>query len=158
MAASDPPEARLRALGIDLPPSHPPAGSYVPVRRLGGIAYVSGQGPLIDGDDSPVTGKVGGALTLEQARHAAYLTGLNVLAALRAELGSLDHVAGIVKLLGLVNAAPGFTQMPTVIDGCSDLLQDVFGEGGRHARAAVGVAELPFDIAVEIELIAELRD
>jgi enamine deaminase RidA (YjgF/YER057c/UK114 family) len=145
-------------MGIELPSPHAPAGRYAPVRRVGDLAYVSGQGPLIEGDDTPVVGTVGGALTLEQGRHAAYLTGLNVLAALRGEFGSLDRVAGIVKLLGLVNAAPGFTRMPQVIDGCSALLQDVFGEHGRHARSAIGVAELPFDIAVEIELIAELRD
>ncbi|MBN9622247.1 MAG: RidA family protein, partial [Actinobacteria bacterium] len=93
-------------LGIELPPAHAPAGSYVPVRRVGDFAYVSGQGPLIEGCEEPVTGKVGEALDLDQARRAAYLTGLNVLAALRAEVGSLDRVTGLVKLLGFVNAAP----------------------------------------------------
>lgn len=151
------PEARLRTLGIELPPAHAPSGRYVPVRRVGALAYLSGQGPIIEGEDSPVTGKVGGALTLEQGRHAAYLTGLNMLATLRATLGSLDAVAGVVKLLGLVNVAAGFTQTPQVVDGCSALLEDVFGSAGAHARSAIGVAELPFDIAVEIEAIVELR-
>jgi enamine deaminase RidA (YjgF/YER057c/UK114 family) len=157
MAASETPETRLRELGISLPAVPAAAGCYVPVRRSGGHAYVSGQGPV--GEvvaDAPVLGKVGADLTLEQARHAAYLTGLNVLAALRAELGSLDRVTGIVKVLGMVNAAPGFNRMPEVIDGCSELFVRVFGAAGRHARSAVGLAALPFDIAVEIEVVAEL--
>jgi enamine deaminase RidA (YjgF/YER057c/UK114 family) len=104
-----------------------------------------------------VTGKVGTDLTLEQAVEAARLTGIVSLAVIRDALGSLDKVAGIIKLLGMVNTAPGFNNTPAVINGCSDLLIEVFGEAGRHARSAVGLAELPFDISVEIEMIVECR-
>ncbi len=147
-------EARLRELGIELPEAMTPAGGYVAARRTGDLVFVSGQGPWSAG--GLVKGKVGRDLTLEQARDAARLTGLNLLAVLRAELGSLDQVAAIVKVLGMVNCAPGFNATPAVIDGCSELLVQVFGEAGRHARSAVGMAELPFDIAVEVELIAEV--
>ncbi len=147
-------EARLKHLGIALPEVMPAAGSYVPAKRSGDLVFVSGQGPWHAG--GLVKGKVGRDLSLVQARDAARLTGLNLLAVLRAELGSLDRVASIVKLLGMVNCAPGFNDTPGVINGCSDLLMEVFGESGRHARSAVGMAELPFDIAVEIELIAQV--
>jgi enamine deaminase RidA (YjgF/YER057c/UK114 family) len=147
-------EARLKQLGIELPEVMPPAGSYVPAKRSGDLVFISGQGPWHAG--GLVKGKVGRDLTLSQARDAARLTGLNCLAVLRAELGSLDRVASIVKIFGMVNCAPGFTDTPGCVNGCSDLLMEVFGEAGRHARSAVGMAELPFDIAVEIELIAEV--
>jgi enamine deaminase RidA (YjgF/YER057c/UK114 family) len=147
-------ETRVRELGLELPEVMTPAGSYIPARRSGDLVFVSGQGPAHAG--GLITGKVGGDLTLEQGREAARVCGLNLLAVLRAELGSLDEVATIVKLLGMVNCAPGFNDTPGVINGCSDLLVDVFGDGGRHARSAVGMAELPFDIAVEVELIAEV--
>ena len=147
-------EARLQELGLELPPPLKPVGSYVAARVAGDLLYVSGQGPA--GPDGIVTGKVGRDLTLEQAVAAARLTGLNVLAVMRAELGSLDRVTAVVKLLGMVNCAPGFNNTPAVIDGCSDLLVEVFGEAGRHARSAVGMAELPFDIPVEVELIAQI--
>jgi enamine deaminase RidA (YjgF/YER057c/UK114 family) len=147
-------EDRLRELGIELPPPFEPVGSYVAARRSGGTLYVSGQGPA--GPDGLVTGKVGRDLDLEQAVAAARLTGLNLLAVMRAELGSLDRVRAIVKLLGMVNCAPGFNDTPAVINGCSDLLVEVFGDAGRHARSAVGMAELPYDIAVEVELVADV--
>jgi len=147
-------EDRLRELGLELPPPFEPAGSYVATRVSRGMLYVSGQGPA--GPDGLVTGEVGGALTLSQGVDAARLVGLNLLAVMRAELGSLDRVTAIVKLLGMVNCHPGFNDTPTVIDGCSDLLVEVFGEAGRHARSAVGMAALPFDIAVEAELVAEI--
>jgi enamine deaminase RidA (YjgF/YER057c/UK114 family) len=147
-------EERLRHLGIELPEMMIPAGSYVAARVTGDLVFVSGQGPWHAG--GLVKGKVGRDLSAEQAREAARLTGLNLLAVLRAELGSLDRVASIVKVLGMVNCAPGFNDTPSVINGCSDLLVDVFGEAGKHARSAVGMAELPFDIAVEIELVAEV--
>ena len=104
-----------------------------------------------------VRGKVGRDLTLDEGRHAARMTALSILATLNAELGDLDRIERIVKVFGMVNVAHGFNQTPAVIDGCSDLLIDIFGEAGRHTRSAVGMAELPFDIAVEIELIARLR-
>jgi enamine deaminase RidA (YjgF/YER057c/UK114 family) len=147
-------EARLAELGIVLPEVMAPVGSYVSAVRTGNLLFVSGQGPM--GVGEPVVGKVGGDLTLEQGIAAARIVGLNLLAVLRAELGSLDRVTRVVKLLGMVNCAPGFNQMPAVINGCSDLLLEVFGESGRHARSAVGMAELPLDIAVEVELVAEV--
>jgi enamine deaminase RidA (YjgF/YER057c/UK114 family) len=147
-------EERLQELGIELPTPGPPVGSFVPARVTGNLLYVSGQGP--DGPDGFITGKVGRDLTLDEAVAAARLTGLNALAVMRAELGSLDRVARIVKLLGMVNCAPGFNNTPAVINGFSDLMIEVFGEAGRHARSAVGMAELPFDICVEVELIAEI--
>jgi enamine deaminase RidA (YjgF/YER057c/UK114 family) len=104
-----------------------------------------------------VRGKVGSDLTLEEGQHAARMTGLSILATLNAELGDLDRIERVLKVFGMVNCAPGFNQMPAVINGCSDLLVEIFGDAGRHTRAAVGMAELPFDIAVEIELIARLR-
>jgi enamine deaminase RidA (YjgF/YER057c/UK114 family) len=143
------PEARLAELGIELPEPAKPGGNYVPAKRHGDTLYLSGHGAT-----APL-GKVGTDLTLEQAYEAARQTGLLLLAALRAELGSLDEVKSVVKLLGMVNCAPGFNNTPGVINGCSDLLVEVFGEEkGRGARSAVGMAELPFDIPVEIELIA----
>jgi enamine deaminase RidA (YjgF/YER057c/UK114 family) len=102
-------------------------------------------------------GKVGGDLSLDQGKQAARLTALSILATLQAELGDLDRIARVLKVFGMVNVAPGFNQAPSVVDGCSDLLVDVFGEAGRHTRSAVGLAELPFDIVVEIELTARLR-
>ena len=146
--------ARLAELGIVLPPVSPPAGSYLPCSQLGSALYVGGHGPT--GGDGLVVGKVGGDLTPEQGARAARLTGLSILATLEQHLGDLDRVGQIVKVFGMVNVAPGFTETPAVIDGCSDLLVDVFGDAGRHTRSAVGLAELPFGIAVEIELIAEI--
>ena len=119
--------------------------------------FLSGAGPIRP-DGTFVTGKVGRDVDLDAAKEAARLTGLQLLAVLRAELGSLDRVARVVKTLGMVNCAPGFNRTPAVIDGCSELLIEVFGEAGRGARSAVGMAELPFDIAVEIELVVEVTD
>jgi enamine deaminase RidA (YjgF/YER057c/UK114 family) len=146
---------RLRELGIVLPEPFPPGGTYDSCVVDNGMAYVSGHGP-IDGD-TMIRGKVGTDVTVGQAREAARMTALSILASLQAELGDLDRIARIVRVFGMVNAAPGFDQMPAVINGCSDLLVDVFGEAGRHARSAVGLAELPFGIAVEIELMARVR-
>jgi enamine deaminase RidA (YjgF/YER057c/UK114 family) len=150
-------EARLAELGIELPTPMSPAGSYVPAVRTGSLLYTSGMGP-VRADGSVVTGKVGAAVDLAGGVEAARLTGLQLLAAIRGELGSLDRVARVVKTLGMVNCAPGFNRTPQVIDGCSNLLIDVLGESGRGARSAVGMAELPFDISVEIELVLEVAD
>ena len=133
----------------------PPAGNYLPCVVDDGLVWVGGHGP-IDGEHL-VRGKVGGDLSLEEGKQAARLTALSILATLQQELGDLDRIERFVKVFGMVNTAPGFTQTPAVIDGCSDLLVEVFGEAGRHTRSAVGLAELPFDIAVEIELVARLR-
>jgi enamine deaminase RidA (YjgF/YER057c/UK114 family) len=146
---------RLAELGIVLPPVFPPAGNYLGCVVVDDFVHVGGHGP-IDGQKS-IRGKVGAELSLEDGRRAARLTALSILATLQAELGDLDRIARIVKVFGMVNVAPGFNQTPAVIDGFSDLLVEVFGEDGRHTRSAVGLAELPFDIAVEIELIARLR-
>jgi enamine deaminase RidA (YjgF/YER057c/UK114 family) len=146
---------RLQSLDIELPPVSPPAGNYLPCLIDQGLVYVGGHGPVAG--KQVIRGKVGGDLSLEQGRLAARATALSILATLSAELGDLDRIERIVKVLGMVNVAPGFDQTPAVIDGCSDLLVEIFGESGRHARSAVGLAELPFGIAVEIELIARLR-
>jgi enamine deaminase RidA (YjgF/YER057c/UK114 family) len=148
-------EQRLIELGIELPPVFPPAGNYLGCVVDGEIVHVGGHGPIAG--SHVMRGKVGADLTLEQGREAARMTGLSILATLRAELGDLDRVERIIKVFGMVNVATGFTETPAVIDGCSDLLVQVFGDAGRHTRSAVGLAELPFGIAVEIELTAHLR-
>jgi enamine deaminase RidA (YjgF/YER057c/UK114 family) len=146
---------RMQQLGVVLPTVFPPAGNYVSCVVDGDLVYVGGHGP-IDGDKM-VRGKVGTDLSLEQGQEAARTTALSILATLNAELGDLDRIERIIKVFGMVNCAPGFNQTPAVIDGCSNLLVELFGDAGRHTRAAVGMAELPFDIAVEIELIARIR-
>ena len=147
-------DERLTALGIVLPPAFPPVANYLSCSRTGDLLFVGGHGP-IDGSNTMV-GKVGTDLTLEQGREAARMTGLSLLATMQAELGSLDRVQQVVKVFGMVNVGGTFDQMPAVIDGCSDLLVEVFGDKGRHTRSAVGLAALPFGIAVEIELIARV--
>ena len=147
-------EQRLRELGIELPPVSPPAASYVSAVRTGNLVYLSGAGPTSPGAPTP-TGKVGADVTTEEAAAHARQVGVNLLAALRAELGDLDRARRVVKLLGMVNAAPEFTEHSAVINGCSDLLVAVFGEG--HARSAVGVGSLPFGMTVEIEAIFEVE-
>jgi enamine deaminase RidA (YjgF/YER057c/UK114 family) len=146
---------RLDSLGIELPPPFPPAGNYLPCIIDEGLVYVGGHGPIAG--DQMMRGKVGGDLTLEQGREAARMTALSILATLQAELGDLGRIQRIIKVFGMVNVAPGFDRTPAVIDGCSDLLVEIFGAAGHHTRSAVGLAELPFGIAVEIELTARLR-
>lgn len=149
-------EARLAELGIELPPGSEPVANYRMAVRSGDLLFVAGHGPA-HGDGVKVRGKVGADLDLAEAREAARLVGVNLLATVRRELGSLDAVRRVVKVLGMVNCAPGFDQTPAVIDGCSDLLVEVFGpEAGSHARSAVGMAELPYGLAVEIEMIVEV--
>jgi enamine deaminase RidA (YjgF/YER057c/UK114 family) len=146
---------RLASLGITLPPVFPPAANYLGCVIDNDLVHVGGHGPIAGSE--VITGKVGGDLSLDDGRRAARMTALSILATLDAELGSLDRIERFVKVFGMVNVAPGFNQMPAVIDGCSDLLVEVFGDAGRHTRSAVGLAELPFDIAVEIELVARVR-
>lgn len=148
-------EQRLAELGISLPTMSGGPTLYVPAVRSGSLLFLSGHGP-VGPDGGLVIGKVGAEIDVEAAREAARLTGLQLLAAMRAELGSLDRVRRVVKLLGMVNVAPGFADTPAVIDGCSQLLLDVFGEAGRSARSAVGMAELPFGMCVEVEAIVEV--
>lgn len=166
------PEARLKEMGIELPGLQPAVGNYLSAKRIDDLVFVSGQGPakvdrdgliggknigdlsIQEGMGALITGKVGTDVSVEEAREAARFSALFLLSALRAEVGSLDRVRSVLKVFGMVNCAPGFTNTPAVIDGCSDVLVEVFGEEvGRHARSAVGVAELPLNIAVEIEMV-----
>lgn len=151
------PEARLQARGLTLPEIAPtPIGSFTNVRQVGGLLFVSGQGPILP-DGTMHCGKVGGDVSQEDAREHAKLVAINILAAVRAHTGSLDDVAGVVKLLGLVNAVPEFSSHPFVIDGASDLLADIFGPQGVHARSSFGVGSLPNQITVEVEAIFEMQ-
>ncbi|MBO2464157.1 RidA family protein [Actinomadura violacea] len=149
------PEERITELGLELPEVVTPLASYVPTARTGSLVYTSGQVPLVKGE-LKVTGKVGAEVTLEQAAEQARICALNCIAALKAELGELSRVVRIVKVVGFVASAPGFHGQPQVINGASDLLGEVFGDAGKHARSAVGVAVLPRDVPVEVELIAEV--
>jgi len=150
------PSARLKALGIVLPPPPAPIANYVPYVIDGDMLYLSGQGPR-EPDGTLRTGKVGDNVSVEQAYDDARLTGLNLLAVIQSALGDLGRVQRIVKLLGMVNAVPDFAQHPKVINGCSDLLIEIFGDNGRHARSAVGFGSLPDNITVEIEAIVAVR-
>lgn len=150
-------ETRLKDLGLTLPEAASPSFDYVPVTVHRGVAYVSGQLPKVDGEVR-VFGKVGADVDLETARGEAEICILQGLACLRAAIGSLDRVERILKVGGYVASAPGFNDQPKVIDAASNLLGRIFGEAGRHARAAVGVAELPRNCAVEIEMIIAVRD
>lgn len=149
-------EARLKELQIELPASPAPIANYVRAVRVGNLLYLSGHGPHQAG--APVyAGKVPTDVSVERAYQAARAVGLNLLASAREALGSLDRVTRVVKLLGMVNSAEGFGEQPAVINGCSDLMVEVFGEAGRHARSAVGMAGLPMSIPVEIEAIFEVE-
>jgi enamine deaminase RidA (YjgF/YER057c/UK114 family) len=150
---------RLAELGITLPPVAAPVAAYVPAVRTGSYVWTSGQLPFVDGA-LPATGKVGegeGLIAPERAAELARAAALNALAAVAEQAGSLDRVKRVVKLVGFVASDPSFTGQPTVVNGASELLGQVFGEAGVHARSAVGVAVLPLDAPVEIELVVELR-
>lgn len=147
--------ARLQELGLELPEVAKPVASYVPAVRSGAYVYTSGQLPFVDGK-LPQTGKVGASVSLETAVELAGVCALNAIAALASQV-NLDDVVRIVKVVGFVASAPDFTAQPAVVNGASELLGQVFGEAGRHARSAVGVAALPLDSPVEVELIAEVR-
>jgi enamine deaminase RidA (YjgF/YER057c/UK114 family) len=149
-------EARLKELGIVLPALAKPVANYVPYRIAGNVLYLSGQGPR-DEKGNHLSGKLGAEISIEEGYRRARLVGLGLLAATRDALGSLDRVDYIVKLLGMVNATPDFNDPPKVINGCSDLFVDVFGEAGRHARSAVGHVTLPNQISVEIEAIVAIK-
>ncbi|MBL9133446.1 MAG: RidA family protein [Verrucomicrobiaceae bacterium] len=150
------PEAQITALGLTLPPPPPRGGVYKPVVIVGNVAYVSGHGPY-RGPDDYICGRVGADMSLEEGKAAARQVGLALLATLKKELGSLDRVKRVVKLLGMVNSTPDFGEHPKVINGCSELFGQVWGEeNGIGARSAVGMGSLPGNIAVEIEGIFEL--
>ena len=149
-------DARLKSLGIELPVPPKPVASYVPAVLAGDLLYLSGMLPFRDGQ-VVITGKLGQEVTVERGAEAARLALLNALAVIRHELGSLDRVQRIVRVVGHVASAAGFGQQPAVINGASDLLVQVFGEAGRHARVALGAAELPLHAAIELELLVQVR-
>lgn len=148
-------EVRLRELGLELPAPPPPVANYVGAVRTGNLVFVSGHGPYRDGE-FVYLGKLGRELDKETGYQAARLVMLNSLASLKAVIGDLDKVTRVVKLLGMVNSMPEFADQPFVINGASDLLTEIFGERGRHARSAVGMSALPFGISVEIEMVVEV--
>ena len=150
-------ERRLKELGIELAAATSPMANYVNAVRTGNLLYLAGKGPGLPGKPLP-SGKVGRDLTIEQAYGYARETGLNLIAVMKAEVGDLDRVKRIVKVLGMVNAVPEFGHQPEVINGCSDLFVEVFGDRGRHARSAVGLGSQPRGIPVEIDVIVELED
>lgn len=145
---------RLAELGITLPSVPTPAGAYIPARRVGDLVYTSGQVPMVDGKPAAL-GKLGAEIDAEEGYRLARICALNALAAVDALVG-IDSVSGVVKVLGFVASASGFTGQPGVVNGASDLLGEIFGETGRHARSAVGVAELPLGVPVEVELIVQV--
>ena len=150
-------EARLEALGITLPTVGPPMGTYVHAQQVGNLLYLAGKGPH-NADGSMPTGKVGADVSVDEAYAHARSVGLTLIAVLKETLGDLDRVKQIVKVLGMVNATPDFGEQPSVINGCSDLFVEVFGDAGRPARSAVGMGSLPRGIAVEIEAVVLVKD
>ena len=149
-------EARLAELGLELPDVVAPVAAYVPTARSGSLVWTSGQLPFVGGS-LPATGKVGAAVDADTAKALARTCALNALAAIRAEIGDLDRVRRVVKVVGFVASDPSFTGQPGVVNGASELLGDVFGDAGRHARSAVGVSVLPLDAPVEVEVVVEVE-
>ena len=149
------PEERLEQLGVSLPSPAVPVAAYVPCVRTGNLVFVSGQVPLVDGKPSHL-GRLGEGVGLQDGRAAARTCAINVIAALKVELGELSRVRRVVKLTGSVASTPDFTDQPKVANGASELFGEVFGDAGRHARAAVGVAALPLGVPVEVEAIVEV--
>ena len=149
-------EAKLKKLGITLPPQPKPVANYIPSVRVGKLLFLAGHVPIRDGKPT-VRGKLGREFSVEEGYKVAREVGLSLLASVRAALGSLDKVKRVVKVLAMVASAEGFTDQSKVINGFSDLMVEVFGEAGRHARSAVGMAELPLGVPVEIEMILEVK-
>ena len=149
-------EQRVKELNLELPAVTPPVATYVNAARTGNLLFLSGKVP-VDAGGKMLTGKVGKDVTTEEAAKHARLVGLHLIAVMRHELGSLDKVKRVVKLLGMVNAVPEYGEQPKVINGCSDLMVEVFGDKGRHARSAIGVGSLPAGVTVEIEAIVEVE-
>lgn len=150
-------EERIKELGIELSEPEKPVANYVNSVVTGNLVFMAGKGPRRS-DETMVTGKVGADLTIEQGYEAARLTAIEQLSALKVQIGDLNKVVRIVKVLGMVNADPSFTSHPAVVNGFSDLMVKVFGERGKHARAAVGMGSLPSNIACEIEMIVQIRE
>ena len=151
------PEQNLKSLGITLPKQSSPIANYVNYVRTGNLVYFSGTGPSVE-EQGYIKGKLGKDLTIEQGQEAARITGINLIAKLKSAIGDLNKVKRIVKVLGMVNSTENFTDQPKVMNGFSDLMVAVFGEKGKHARSAVGMAALPMNMAVEIEMIVEVED
>jgi enamine deaminase RidA (YjgF/YER057c/UK114 family) len=149
-------EERLKRLGLELPDAVPPQGKYVPFVRAGNLVFTAGSGCYRNGE-WVYQGRVPNEVTLDQAREAARITGMNLLTTLRAAVGSLDNIVRVVKVTGFVASAPGFSGQPEVVNGASELFLEVFGERGNHARSAVGVSQLPLNLPVEIEMIVEVE-
>lgn len=150
-------EAKLKELGIELPQAPKPVAAYVPALRAGEFVYTSGQITMVNGE-LKYRGKLGKDLTVQEGYQAARICALNALSAICAVVGSLDKIEQIVKVVGFVNSAAGFTEQPKVINGASELLGEIFGSAGQHARSAVGVNELPLNTAVEVEMIVKIRE
>lgn len=150
-------EQRLKDLGLELPDAASPAANYVNAVRTGNLLFLAGKGPLLP-DGTYITGKLGEQLTIEQGYEAARRVALMQIAVLKNELGDLNKVKRIVKVLGMINSSPEFTDHSKVMNGFSDMMVNVFGDKGKHARASVGMCSLPFNIAVEVELIVEVED
>jgi len=149
-------EAKLKEMGIELPEAPKPLAAYIPAIQAGEFVYTSGQVPLAAGE-LKYKGKVGSDLTEEQGYEAARLCAINCLSAIKGVIGDLDKIAQVIKVTGFVNSAPGFSSQPKVVNGASEFLGQVFGDAGKHARAAVGVSELPINAAVEVEMIVKLK-
>jgi enamine deaminase RidA (YjgF/YER057c/UK114 family) len=150
------PELKLKELGITLSTPSSPVANYVNTVLTGNLLYISGKGPLQDNGEY-IKGKVGENLTIEEGYNAARVTAINLISTLKASLGDLSRVKRIIRVTGMVNSASDFTEHPSVVNGCSDLLVEVFGERGKHTRAAVGMNSLPSNIAVEIDMIVEIE-
>lgn len=149
-------EAKLKEMGITLPEAPKPVAAYVPAVQIGDYVYTSGQIPFVNGE-LKYKGKLGKDLDVEQGYESAKTCALNCLSVIKSVIGSLDKIEKVVKVVGFVNSAPGFNQQPKVINGASELLGQIFGEAGQHARSAVGVNELPMDAATEVELIVKIK-
>lgn len=149
-------EAKIKELGLELPPAPKPVAAYVPAVIADGFVYTSGQIPFVNGE-LKYKGKVGGGVSEADGYEAAKVCALNCLSVIKAQIGSLDKIEKIVKVVGFVNSAAGFNMQPKVVNGASELLGQIFGEAGQHARSAVGVNELPMDAAVEVEMIVKYK-
>lgn len=150
-------EERIRELGYELPNAPKPVASYVPITKVGNLLFISGQGATKDGE-TVMKGHIGAELTIQDGYKAAELCAINAISVLRDEIGDLDKVKKIIKVLGFVNSAPGFDKQPLVINGFSDFIEKIFGENGKHARSAISANELPFGTPVEVEMIVEIED
>ena len=149
-------ENRIEELDIDIPEPQEPVGAYIPARRAENLVFCSGQGPMKDGE-AIYKGKVGSDLSVEEGYEAARVSAINCLAAIKGEIGQLDKVKKIVKVRGFVSSAPEFNDQPGVVNGASEILHEIFGDNGKHARAAIGVSELPINIPVEVEMIVSVE-